>query len=273
MPPYAVDGVPSDNRKLPVTLTIDNEARVLTVDEASGARRELPLFSPEAFELVSREWVRMGWALEQYFTFTWLGRPILQLPEDLIRAQEVIFDLKPDLLIETGVCWGGSMLYHATLFEAIGKGRVVGVDIQIGAETREAIGQSRLAKRIELIEGDSAGASTVAAVREHVRPGETVMVILDSHHSKQHVARELEAYAPLVTPESCIVAADGVMRDLADVPGGQPEWTQDNPFEAARDFAAAHAEFELRDPEWKFHRGPLRKAVTYWPGAWLWRRA
>ncbi len=233
----------------------------------------MPLYSPEAFELVSREWLRMGWALEQFFTFSWLGRPILQLPEDLIRVQEVIFDVQPDLLIETGVCWGGSMLYHATLFEAMGKGRVVGVDIQIGAETRDAVEANRLARRISLIEGDSAAAATVAKVRAHVRAGERVMVILDSHHSKAHVARELEAYAPLATPGACIVAADGVMRDLADVPGGQPEWTHDNPFEAAREFAAAHPEFELRDPQWKVHRGPLRKAVTYWPGAWLWRRA
>jgi cephalosporin hydroxylase len=255
-----------------MNITIDNDNRVLTVEQSPGSRRDVPLFSPEAFELVSREWVRIGWALQQYFTFTWLGRPILQLPEDLIRAQEVIFDLKPDLLIETGVCWGGSMLYHATLFEAIGKGRIVGVDIQIGAETRDAIEQSRLGSRISLIEGDSAAPATVDAVRRHVRPGESVMVILDSHHSKDHVARELVAYSPLVTSGSCIVAADGIMRDLSDVPGGQPEWTHDNPFEAAKEFAAANPGFELRDPEFKFSRGPLRKAVTYWPGAWLWRQ-
>ena len=249
------------------TIVIDGKSRLLRV----GAR-ELPLFSPEAFEVVSKEWLRVGWALQQYFTFTWLGRPILQLPEDLIRVQEVIFDIQPDLLIETGVCWGGSMLYHASLFEVLGRGRVLGVDIQIGTETREAIEQSRVAERIALIEGDSKAPTTVAAVRRHIRPDDRVMVILDSHHSKAHVLQELEAYAPFVTPGSCIVAADGVMRDLADVPGGEPEWEHDNPAEAAREFAALHSEFDARDPEWRFRRGPLKRAVTYWPDGWLWRR-
>jgi cephalosporin hydroxylase len=256
-----------------MNLTVDNENRVLTVEEPPGLFRNLPLFSPEAFELVSREWLRIGWSLQQYSTFSWFGRPILQLPEDLIRLQEVVFDLRPDLLIETGVCWGGSMLYHATLFDAIGKGRVVGVDIQIGAETREAIEASRLAARIALVEGDSASSATIETVRQHVRANDSVMVILDSHHSKEHVARELAAYAPLVTPGSCIVVEDGIMRDLADVPGGQPEWTSDNPSAAAREFAAAHPQFELREPAWKFNRGPLRKPVTYWPGGWLWKKA
>ena len=255
-----------------MNLTVDNENRVLTIEEPPGLFRDLPLFSAEAFELVSREWLRIGWSLQQYFTFSWFGRPILQLPEDLIRLQEVVFDLKPDLLIETGVCWGGSLLYHATLFEAIGRGRVVGVDIQIGAETRDAIEASPLAGRIALVEGDSASLDTVAAVRRHVRADDSVMVILDSHHSSDHVARELTAYAPLVTPGSCIVVEDGIMRDLADVPGGEPQWTRDNPSTAARDFAAAHPEFELRAPRWKFNRGPLEKPVTYWPEGWLWKK-
>jgi cephalosporin hydroxylase len=256
-----------------MNLTVDNENRVLIIEDPSGFFRDLPLFSPEAFELLSREWMRIGWALQQYMTFSWFGRPILQLPEDLIRLQEVVFDLKPDLLIETGVCWGGSLLYHATLFEAIGKGRVVGVDIQIGAETREAIEASGLAGRIALVEADSASRAAIDAVRLYVRSGESVMVILDSNHSKEHVAAELAAYAPLVTPGSCMVVEDGIMRDLADVPGGEPGWTRDNPSEAAREFAATHAEFELREPRWKFNRGPLRKPVTYWPEGWLWRKA
>jgi len=257
-------------------LEIDTQDRSLRISMSNGDAadsRTIPLFSPEAFELVSREWVRVGWALGYYTTFTWSGQPILQLPEDLVRLQEVVTTLQPDLIIEMGVCEGGSLLFHASLCEALGKGRVIGVDIQVSPATRKALESHRLARRIEALEGDSTAPATVEEVRRRVKPGERVMVILDSHHSKEHVARELEAYAPLVTEGSCIVAADGIMEDLADVPGGESDWVWNNPASAAREFAAMHPdEFEMREPAWLSNRGPLRKNTTYWPDGWLWRK-
>src|SRR5580704_8428162 len=121
-------------------LTIDSDYAVLTTED-SGLCREFPLYSREAFELISREWVRTGWAVDYYYTLSWFGRPILQLPEDLIRLQEVVNGLQPDLIIETGIFRGGSLLFHATLCEALGKGRVIGIDQQIAEDTREAIAQ------------------------------------------------------------------------------------------------------------------------------------
>jgi cephalosporin hydroxylase len=253
-------------------LTIDTESRVLTAEDSSGAR-EWPLYGREAFELVSREWVRIGWAVDYYFTMTWFGRPILQLPEDLVRLQEVVVSLRPDVIIETGVYSGGSLLFHATLCEALGKGRVVGIDKHIPEDTRLALTNHRLAHRIHMIEGDSIAPSTVDSVHKLVRSGESVLVILDSHHSKEHVAGELRTYAPLVTPGSYIVAADGIMRDLTDVPGGQTEWSHDNPAAAALEFAAAHPEFELRQPAWPFNRSTLQRNITYWPDGWLRRKS
>ena len=255
-----------------MNLTIDNDAQILRLTEA-GASREIPLYSPEAFERISREWVRLGWALHTYYTFSWFGRPILQLPEDLVRLQEVVYRLKPDVIIETGICDGGSLLFHASLFEAIGKGRVIGVDIQVREGTRTSFGSHPLAHRIAMIEGDSIASSTVEQVRAMIQPGETVMAILDSDHTRAHVLGELEAYAPLITTGSCIVAADGIMRDLADVPGGDMSWIHDNPASAAHDFAAKHPEFEMRQPEWISSVSPLRSNVTYWPDGWLWRKA
>ena len=102
-----------------------------------------------------------------------------------------------------------------------------------------------------------------------IRGGESVLVILDSEHTKDHVARELECYSRFVTPGSFIIATDGVMRDLADVPGGRPEWVTDNPRAAADDFAARHPEFRRQQPAWLFHEGELTENVTYWPDAWL----
>jgi cephalosporin hydroxylase len=111
-------------------LTIDTDSGVLTT-ENSGICRDLPLYSREAFELISREWVRTGWAANYYFTLSWFGRPILQLPEDLIRLQEVVNTLQPDVIVESGIHSGGSLLFHATLCEALGKGRVIGIDKHI----------------------------------------------------------------------------------------------------------------------------------------------
>ena len=254
-----------------MTITLDTESRVLTLGDG-GFFRELPLYSPEAFEIISREWVRVGWGVDYYFTMTWFGRLIQQLPEDLVRIQEVIATLQPDVIIETGVYYGGSLLFHATLCEGLGKGRVIGIDVKIHDETRAAIENNRLAHRIQMIESDSASQEVVDAVRRGIRPGEKVLVILDSDHSKNHVAAELRAWAPLVTSGSCIAVTDGIMRDLTDVPGGKPEWAYDNPCAAAAEFLDEHPEFELRQPAWPFNRSQLTKNITYWPDGWLWRK-
>ena len=252
-------------------LTLDTASQRLRISE-NGVERDLPLYSAEAFEAVSREWVRIGWSLRYYHTFSWMGRPILQLPEDLVRMQEVVCQLQPDLIIETGVHDGGSLLFYASLCETMGKGRVLGIDIHIPDATRAGLLQHRLSHRITVEEGSSIAPEITASVSQKVRPGETVMVVLDSHHSQEHVAAELEAYAPLVTPGSCIVATDGIMRDLSDVPGGIAEWTGNNPSAAALAFAANHPEFELRQPAWRTNGSSLTQNITYWPDAWLWRK-
>jgi len=254
-------------------LTIDTTAGVLSTETEEHGTRSIPLYSREGFELISREWVRVGWAVNYYFTLSWFGRPILQLPEDLVRLQEVIHTLQPDVIVECGIYSGGSMLFHATLCEGLGKGRVIGIDQRIEEDTRKAVEGHRLAHRIEMIEGDSIAPETVARVKSKIKPGETVLVILDSNHTKDHVAGELRVYSPLVTPGACIIATDGIMRDLTDVPGGYPEWSHDNPAAAAQEFAASHPEFEMRQPKWPFNRSELQQNITYWPDAWLWRKA
>lgn len=249
-------------------LTLDTEARTMTLAE-DGRERTIDLYSPEAFEALSRQWLRVGWSARYPYTFTWLGRPIIQIPEDMIRAQEVLYRVQPDVIVETGVAHGGSLIYYASLCQLFGKGRVIGVDIEIRPPNRAAIEAHDQSGRITLIEGSSVDPDIVRRVASEIRPGETVLVFLDSAHGRAHVAAELEAYAPLVSAGSWIVATDGIMRDLADVPRGDPRWTTDNPYEAARDFAARHPEFVLEQPEWPFHDSPLRHNVTHWPGAWL----
>jgi cephalosporin hydroxylase len=249
-------------------LQLDTEARQLTVDG-----RAIPLYSREAFEALSLQWLRLAWSQKYPYTFSWLGRPVIQLPEDMIRAQEVLFRLQPDVIVETGVAHGGSLVYYASLCQLFGRGRVIGVDIEIRAHNRSAIEAHPQSARIALIEGSSTDAGVVRDVASRIKPGEKVLVFLDSNHTKAHVAAELAAYAPLVTPGSYIVATDGFMKDLHDVPRGEPAWAWDNPTAAAAEFAAAHPEFVLEQPAWPFNESELRENLTYWPGAWLRRKS
>jgi len=246
-------------------LTIDTEAKTITVDGA-----EWPLYEKRAFELVSQIWLKLSWVQKYSYTFTWMGRPIIQHPEDLVRLQEVIYQLKPDVIIETGVAHGGSLMLSASLMRASGCGRVVvGVDIEIRPHNRKAIEAHELMPMLRLIEGDSTAPEIVAQAASHVRPSDVVLVILDSNHSRDHVRRELEAYHRLVTPGSYIVATDGIMRELGDAPRGNPAWREDNPVSAARDFVAAHPDFVIEQPRWRFNESTLDKPITGWPEAWI----
>ena len=249
-------------------ITIDTEARTLVTGEGPNAVTH-DLYSKEAFELISEQWLRVGWSLEYYFTFSWMGLPIVQLPEDLLRLQEVLFELRPEVIVETGVYRGGSLMFLATMCKALGGGRVVGVDIDIPGDVRSAVEEHALASSISLIEGDSVAAAVVDQVAERVAGAGSVLVILDSNHTKEHVSKELTAYADFVTPGSYLVVTDGVMKDLADVPGGDASWAEDNPCSAARDFLAANDEFEQVEPARPFAGGRVVKTPTYWPHAWL----
>lgn len=250
-------------------ISIDTDTGTLTLVDGATTKA-LPLYGKEAFEAVSEIWMKLSWVQKYSYTFTWMGRPIIQHPEDLVRLQEVIYGLKPDVIIETGVAHGGSLILSASLMKAMGRGRaVVGVDIEIRPHNRKAIEVHELAPMIRLIEGDSTDPRIVAQAASHVRAGDTVLVILDSNHSREHVTKELEAYHPLVTPGSYIVATDGIMRDLSDVPRGHSSWKRDNPAQAAHDFAAAHPEFVIEQPAWRFNESALDKVITGWPDAWL----
>lgn len=249
-------------------INVDTDAATLTVTD--GGREEvIDLYSRAAFEALSRQWVRVGWNQKYQYTFTWMGRPMIQLPEDVLRMQEVIHRLRPDVVIETGIAHGGSLIFYASLMKAMDKGRVVGVDIEIRPHNRAAIESHPLADRITMIEGSSTAPEVVARVEAEVRPDETVLVILDSDHSYAHVLDELRAYADLVTTGSYIVATDGIMHDLSDVPRGAPGWATDNPTRAAADFAAEDDRFVVETPAWEFNESDLRDNITHWPGAWL----
>lgn len=251
-----------------IKLIIDTTERML-IQRVEGEERVLGLYTKEAFELLTQQWLKVGWDQRYAYTFSWMGRPIIQLPDDMVRTQEAIYRVKPDVIIETGVAHGGSLIYYASLCKAMGEGRVIGIDIEIRRHNREAIESHEMASLITLIEGSSTDQSTVARVKTLVKPSERALVILDSCHAKRHVLDELEAYYEFVAPGSYIVATDGIMRDLHDVPRGNSEWLWDNPAAAAAEFARKHPEFVLEQPLWPFNECGLSENVTYWPAAWL----
>jgi cephalosporin hydroxylase len=254
-------------------LNIDTDTHTLVCRTAEG-EQSLPLYGTEAFNLISDLWVKLGWNAKYSYTFSWLGRPLIQLPEDVLRIQEVIFNLKPDIIVETGVAHGGSLILYASLFEAMGTaGHVIGVDIEIRPHNRNAIESHPLFKRITLIEGSSVDETILSQVKSQIPDGAKVLVILDSDHSRRHVSAELKAYHELVSPGSYIIATDGVMSKVADVPHGTPGWITDNPTQAAKDFAASHPEFTVEQPAWNFNESELTDNITHWPGAWLKRKA
>lgn len=251
-------------------IEIDTECNILTCREGES-EKTMDLYSDAAFEILSEQWLRVGWNQKYPYCFSWFGRPFIQAPEDVLRCQEVIYRIKPDVIIETGVAHGGGLIFYASLLKAMDKdeARVIGVDVEIRPHNREAIEAHELFPFIELIEGDSKAESTVAEATRTIREDDTVLVILDSCHTREHVAAELEAYHRFVSVGSYIVATDGSMKDLHDVPRGDPSWKEDHPAAAARDFADRHDDFVLEQPEWPFNESTLSKNITHWPDAYL----
>jgi cephalosporin hydroxylase len=252
--------------------SIDTDSGVIAV-QSNGDHTEIPLYSTEGFEVLSDLWTKVGWNERYTYTFSWMGIPVVQLPEDLVRIQEVIHRLQPDVIVECGVAHGGSLIFYASLLKAIGTGRIVGVDVDIRPHNRRAIEQHPLFEHITLIEGSSVDEAVVAQVERETQGVQRTLVLLDSDHSRDHVLGELEAYHHLVPVGSYIVAMDGIMQNLSDVPRGDPEWTQDNPVTAAEDFVSRHPEFVIEQPSWVFNESQLRANITYFPSGYLRRIA
>jgi cephalosporin hydroxylase len=252
-------------------LQVDLDRREVTVTGADGAAVH-PLDSPEALALVSSAWTRVSWEARYSYTFTWLGRPIIQIPDDLFRLQEVIFSVRPDVIIETGVAHGGSLVFYASLCQAMGHGKVIGVDILIRPENRAAIAAHPLASLITLIEADSTSSVALDQVQRAVRGSTRGLVILDGNHARAHVLAELEAYARFVGIGSYLLAADGIMADLTGSPRAGDDWSWNNPRAAAADFAARHPEFAAGPPPWLFNESSgliAGSGPTQFGGGWL----
>ena len=179
-----------------------------------------------------------------HYNFSWLGRPIIQYPSDIVCTQEIIWKVQPDLIIETGVAHGGSLILSASILEMIGgKGQVVGIDIDIRKHNRTEIEKHKLFKRIKLIEGSSIDISVINKVKQLLRGKKRVLVFLDSNHSFSHVFKELEIYSSFVSVGSYIVVFDTV---IENIPQEERSWGKgDSPMTAVKKFLAGNNKFVI----------------------------
>ncbi|WP_229376408.1 cephalosporin hydroxylase family protein [Fibrella aquatilis] len=183
---------------------------------------------------------------DQYsYNFSWMGRPIIQYPQDMIAMQELIWEIKPDLIIETGIAHGGSLIYYASLMELIGKGEVLGIDIDIREHNRREIEAHPMFKRIQMIQGSAIDEDLVAEVARRAEGKQTVMVCLDSNHTHDHVLRELELYAPFVTVGSYCVVFDTIVEDMPKGAYDRPWDVGNNPKTAVWEYLKTNDNFEI----------------------------
>lgn len=187
------------------------------------------------------------------YLWSWMGVPIIQRPADVLALQEIVWETKPDVIVETGVARGGSVVFFASLLRMLGKpdGKVIGVDIDIRAHNRDTIERHPMASSIALIEGSSVAPETIQKVNAHIMDGASVMVVLDSDHSRNHVLAELRAYCNLVSKGQFLVAADTILGFIP--PEKAPTYYSkvllagDEPLAAVRAFLAENDSFAL-DP-------------------------
>jgi len=193
------------------------------------------------------DWINAVAPHKYTYNFTWLGRPVIQFPQDLSALQEIIWSTRPDLIIETGIAHGGSLIFHASILHLLGnEGRVLGVDIDIRDHNRAEIETHPLFERIDMIQGSSIEDDIAVRVAETASKAGQVMVVLDSNHTHAHVLRELELYAPLVTRDCYLVVCDTLIEDMPDGSFPDRSWGKgDNPRTALNAFLETTDRFEI----------------------------
>lgn len=178
---------------------------------------------------------------------SWLGEPLLNLPQDMFAIQEIIWKTKPDYIVEVGVCWGGSILFEAMLLDFIGGKKIVGIDIFIPKDLKERLSSNKkLIGKIELIEGDSTSESTIQKLKSILNSSTNTLVILDSHHTHQHVLNELEVYSPLVAKGKYLICGDTIIDHLPNQEHRQRPWGPgNNPGTAVKEFLIKNERFSV----------------------------
>jgi len=224
-----------------------NEAEKFVAERAMAIQE---MGGDQALRAKSIDWMVHADRYKYTYNFSWMGRPIIKFPNDMVAQQEIVWRTKPDLIIETGIAHGGSIIFSASLLELVGKGRVVGIDVDIRAHNRVEIEKHPMAKRITMIEGGSTDPAVFSQVKDLARGASSVMVILDSNHTHQHVYDELKLYADLVTVDNYVILPDTFIEFFPKgyYSANRPWDVGNNPWTAMKQFMAERTDFEI-DPE------------------------
>lgn len=178
---------------------------------------------------------------------SWMGEPILNLPQDMFAMQEIIYNTKPDYIIEVGQAWGGGLLYYASLLELYGGKKAIGVDIFIPQDLKKRLNSKiKLKNKIDYITGDSTSYETLKKIKKLTKNSKKIMVILDSHHTHDHVFKELNLYSPLVNKGFYIVCSDTIVNFIPEQKHRKREWgPQNNPYTAMKSFLKTNKRFQI----------------------------
>ncbi len=196
----------------------------------------------------SREWFLHSLKYEYSYHFEWLGLPIIQYPQDIVAFQEIIWKVKPDLIIETGIARGGSLILSASILQLIGKGQVLGIDIDIRKENLKKIKLHSLNKRIKTIQGSSIDANIIKQVKKIVKNKKRIVVVLDSNHTHDHVLKELENYSQFVKKGSYLIVFDTIIEDIPEsiAKKSKKPWGKgNNPQSAVKEFLEKNSRFVI----------------------------
>lgn len=211
----------------------------------------------------SREWLVAHWENKLSYEINWLGMPIIQTAEDMIIMQEIIFDVKPDFILEMGIAHGGSLIYYASLLKMLGRGRVIGIDIDIREHNKNLLEKHPMIDRIELIQASSVSKNTYNIIRRKIPQKAKVIVILDSNHEREHVLKEMELYSSLVSKNSYLVVCDTITSQFVGLRHSKKDFTTNNPMEAVNIFMKKYPKkFVIDNAREKLY-------ITYFPKGFL----
>jgi cephalosporin hydroxylase len=196
-------------------------------------------------EKIGKKWTKVAHENKLSYEIDWLGVPIIQTPEDLVLMQELVFKIKPDIVIETGIAHGGSLVYYASLLELLGKGKVIGIDIDIRDHNKKVIESHPLYDRIEMIQGSSTSQDTIDELKKRIPANSKILVCLDSDHTKKHVLQELKLYQQFVNPGCYIVVFDTITSELAKLGALDSRYIDNGPKEAVDEFLKKYNNFEI----------------------------
>jgi cephalosporin hydroxylase len=233
--------------------------------EAERVQNIADLGNDQELKSLSQQWIADVSRHKYSYNFSWLGRPIIQFPQDIMAMQELIWQIKPELIIETGIAHGGSLIFYASMLELLGQnGSVVGIDIDIRAHNRREIEAHPMFKRIHLLEGSSIDSKVVDEVYSLAMGKAPILVALDSNHTHEHVLQELNLYSPLVTRGSYLVVFDTIIEDF---PTG---WSQNRPWDKGNNPKTAVTEFLASNDRFRLDRDMESKLlITVAPGGYL----